>query len=45
MTHREDDRYGGQVQKEQRKTGGAAEGWRVPTQLVSSEQFPRGFLP
>ncbi len=23
-THREDDRYGGQVQKEQRKTGGAA---------------------
>ncbi len=30
MTHREDDRYGGQVQKEQRKTGGAAEGMEGP---------------
>ncbi len=29
-THREDDRYGGQVQEEQRKTGGLPEGMEGP---------------
>ncbi len=45
-THREDDRYGGQVQDGTTLDWWAPEGMEVQMQLVSSELiFPSGFLP